>query len=157
MDLKYNDYYDLVMENGLNLKDVPNEFKTLNICLIAIKGNGLALEFVPIQFQTETICKLAVKQNPMALEFVPDGLKTLKICTIAIKNGESGFHSLKFINNNLLTEQLCITAIKKSVFAIKHIPNAYMTKVVKSYTQRKYSDIIDTLPIEIFTKIYGEE
>lgn len=157
MDLKYNDYYDLVEENGINLKDVPNEFKTLNLCLMAIKANGLALEYIPIQFQTETICKLAVKQNPMALEFVPDGLKTLKICTIAIKNGESGFHSLKFISNNFLTEQLCITAIKKSVFAIKYIPNTCMTKVVKSYTQRKYSDIIETLPIEIFTKIYGEE
>ena len=156
MDLKYNDYYDLVEENGINLKDVPNEFKTLNLCLMAIKANGLALEYIPIQFQTETICKLAVKQNPMALEFVPDGLKTLKICTIAIKNGESGFHSLKFISNNFLTEQLCITAIKKSVFAIKYIPNTCMTKVVKSYTKRKYSDIIETLPIEIFTKIYGE-
>ena len=156
MDLKYNDYYDLVEENGINLKDVPNEFKTLNLCLMAIKANGLALEYIPIQFQTETICKLAVKQNPMALEFVPDGLKTLKICTIAIKNGESGFHSLKFISNNFLTEQLCITAIKKSVFAIKYIPNTCMTKVVKSYIKRKYSDIIETLPIEIFTKIYGE-
>ena len=156
MNLKYNDYYDLVVGSGQNLRDVPNEFKTLDMCLIAIKKNGLALEHVPVEFLTETVCKLAVKQNPMALEFVPDGLKTLKICTIAIKNGESGFHSLKFISNNFLTEQLCITAIKKSVFAIKYIPNTCMTKVVKSYTQRKYSDIIETLPIEIFTKIYGE-
>jgi hypothetical protein len=36
-----------------------------------VENAGLALEDVPNEFKTEELCRLAVKQNSKAIQFVP--------------------------------------------------------------------------------------
>jgi hypothetical protein len=59
-------YKNLVKQNGLNLRNVPDQ--TYEICVLAVLQNGLSLEFV--QEQTEAICINAVMQNKDAMQFV---------------------------------------------------------------------------------------
>lgn len=71
-----------IKRNGLNLRFVPEEFKSYEMCLAAVEQNGLALEFV--EEQTEELCLAAVEENGLALKFVKH--QTYDIFTSAIIN-----------------------------------------------------------------------
>lgn len=55
--------------NGLSLKFVPEELKTVEIITVACSQNGLALEFVPDEYKTPELEKLCVDNNIEALKF----------------------------------------------------------------------------------------
>ena len=60
-----------VRENGLALKDMPEAFRTAELCLAAIEENGCALEDVPESIKTKEICDAALSQCADAIKFVP--------------------------------------------------------------------------------------
>ena len=49
--------------NGEWLRFVPDELKTLDLCLGALHENALALEHVPVRFRTRKICADALRKR----------------------------------------------------------------------------------------------
>ena len=56
---------------GASLKYVPDEYKTYNICISAIMQDGLALEYVPNYHRNRELCNRAYFQNIDAVAFFP--------------------------------------------------------------------------------------
>jgi len=71
---------------------VAGEIKTVEQQFIeAAKKDGYVLEQVPESFRTAEVCMAAVQNKGYALEYVPEKLKTEEICLEAVKNGDYVF------------------------------------------------------------------
>ncbi|MCL2207773.1 MAG: DUF4116 domain-containing protein [Fibromonadales bacterium] len=68
---------------------MSKEMKNAELQFIeAVKKDGYVLEQVPESFRTAEVCLAAVQNSGYALEYVPEKLKTEEICLEAIKNGD---------------------------------------------------------------------
>jgi len=76
------------------LKFVPENLKTLVICLTAIREDASAFEFVPENMKTSKMYLEAIKLNSYAFKYVPEELKTPEWCATAWHYNSSIFHSL---------------------------------------------------------------
>jgi hypothetical protein len=74
-----------IKKNGWALSYVPKEFRDYNLCLEAVKNKGYALIHVLKEFRDYNLCLEAVKKNGLTLEFVPEEYKTPELCELAIK------------------------------------------------------------------------
>ena len=74
-ELTYELCEQAVRNCGANLQYVPCKYKSLRICIDAINNDGRALEFVPLDFVDVDICEQAIKNNLEAYNFVPEELR----------------------------------------------------------------------------------
>ena len=54
------------------LEDVPNSFKTQNMCEEVVKKVPRVLRHVPDYFKTPEMCNKTVKVDPWQLKYVPE-------------------------------------------------------------------------------------
>ena len=59
-----------VKQDGYNIKDIPDELITKEMCLAAVKRSGCTLRYVPDEFKMMSFCIDAVKQNDYVLKDV---------------------------------------------------------------------------------------
>ncbi len=64
-------YLDAVKISGTKLERMPEEGKTPEVCLIAVRRWGRALQFVPEKLKTPGLCLAAVQQDNRAIKYVP--------------------------------------------------------------------------------------
>lgn len=93
-------FIEAVKRDGYVLEQVPERFKTAEVCLAAVQSWGYALEYVPEQLKTETICLEAIKngdyflgnfcRRESLLKCVPQALK-LKMKRAIKEIEEAGF------------------------------------------------------------------
>lgn len=69
-ELSEHDDFDLVRQNGYNLRKIPFERQTERMKEIAVSNYGLALEYC--KYQTVHIVELAVRENPMAVKYAQE-------------------------------------------------------------------------------------
>ena len=117
------------------MKYVPEEFKTQELCRLAIKNEGRALEYVPEEFKTYELCKIAVTKWGSALEFVPEELKTKELCELAVKHYGG---ALEFVPKKILNLDMCMAAIKINYpsaleYISKWVPEEYQEKLMNIY------------------------
>ena len=71
----YNTLLDTIMpiicEDGLMLQHVPKEKITYWACFNAVEQNSNALKFVPNKFKSVDICITAIKNSIFALRYIP--------------------------------------------------------------------------------------
>jgi hypothetical protein len=118
------------------LKFVPEDLKTVKLCMEAINNlgphsndyggenfieemDGLLLQFIPEHIKTYEICLNNVKKCGYALKYVPNNFKTNEMCREAIKNIPC---ALEFVPVHLKTEEICVKAVSNSLCARKFIP-----------------------------------
>lgn len=104
-----------------------------------------AMAFMPEEFKTAEVCLEAVKQSGTNLIFVPEALKTAELCTEAVKQ-DGG--ALEYVPETLKTAELCIEAIKQIGGALEYMPENIKTiykKFVPEYFQKEYVNLIDAL------------
>jgi hypothetical protein len=63
--------FELVRKDGFALKYVPDELRTLEMCLEAVGQCGWALQYAPDEMRTREVCEKAVGQNGLAIMYVP--------------------------------------------------------------------------------------
>ena len=73
---EYQKWLEVVEKDGMNLGDVPEELKTVELCEVAVKDFPYALQYVPEELKTLEMCSVALSQGYLAAElleaFVPD-------------------------------------------------------------------------------------
>lgn len=137
-DWGYKDWLENIKENGHLLRGVPEEFRTVELCLEAVKSCGVALRYVPKEVRTVEICLAAIKKCGWGLEFTPEEIKT---------------------------PELCREAVKFSALHLKHVPEIFLD-LEKLATQKWYKteniskDLLNQLLLtdqELLTKYSVEE
>ena len=114
----YNDVTLIALaKDGALLKYVKN--KTHDLCLLAVSNNGSAICFV--EDQTDEICKLAIKKGGPLYEIRNI---TLELAMLAVEvNGEH----IEFVQRELITMDMCITAAKNGLTTIEAVPDEFIT------------------------------
>ena len=54
------------------LEDVPDHFKTQEICERVVENKPETFQFIPNHFKTQEICDKAIKVDSSSLQYVPD-------------------------------------------------------------------------------------
>jgi hypothetical protein len=103
---------------------VPDEIKTPELCIAAVKQNGFALEFVPKDLMTTEVCLAAVYRYGCALEYVPESLKSAEMCLAAIRQNAL---ALEYVPENLKTLELCLEAIREAGGG-NHVPRLHLSE-----------------------------
>ena len=138
-----------VKQNGQALQLVPEELRIKELCEIAAKQDGLSLYFVPEELKTKKIYELAVQNNGYALEYVPEELRTPELCAIAVQNnGEA----LEYVPIKLRTKELCKLAVKENGFALEYVTEHLMTPELCESSVKNNALALEYIPEELKTK-----
>ena len=165
-------------------KNIPAEFWTADvsqICLEEVTRSGYDLRHVPDERITEQMCEAAAAQSPTALQYVPDNFKTQDMCLKAVK--ERFFDMLKFvplscmspeieemineklendtwlcdnfkrIPAHLKTPDICLAAIKKQARAFDYMPKEALTSEI--YLEAVKNDTVG-FEVGVFKKMPDE-
>ena len=103
-----------------NLKELPKEELTYQICLDSIRKYPWQLEYVEAQFRTPELLMAAVKEDGRAIQFINKKEQTYEICLAAVRrNGEA----LKFVDERFQTPELCHEAVNENWEALRYVKN----------------------------------
>lgn len=110
-----------------HLYNLPDKYKTQQICDLAVKMDSYDFPFVPEQFVTEKMCKDACSADyGKALEYVPLAMRTREICDAAIARSAE---NIKFVPIQLRTLATCANVIMRENNLTSYIPHAQYTAV----------------------------
>jgi hypothetical protein len=150
-----------VKEDGSNLKFVPEQLVTEDLCSLAVageNGKGEALEHVPERFKAPILCETAMLKNPaQAFAHVPDGAKTPKLCDMAVSADGANLQrvpqdkmsralceaavksfgkSFAYVPQDMRDAALCLTAVKVDGTNLQHVPDSLKTKRLCTEAQK---------------------
>ncbi|MEG2099973.1 MAG: polymer-forming cytoskeletal protein [Flavobacterium sp.] len=89
-----------------------------------------------------------VLANYRDLKLVPKQFKTEELCNLALN---ITFHALPFINQDLITYELCEKLVSKDGFAIQVIPDHFVTKEL-SFKAAENGTLLRLIPEEYFSE-----
>jgi Domain of unknown function (DUF4116) len=137
-------FYWAVGQNGYALTHIPEKYRNLELCLLAVERHGIVLEFVPKNKRTLKLCSLAVKQDGQALQFVPENKRTPEIYSLAVEQdglilklvpkehrtpelyrlavAQNGL-ALEYVSEDDRTPELCQSAVEQNGLALLYAPN----------------------------------
>jgi hypothetical protein len=101
----YKDWLENIEENGHLLRGVPEEFRTVELCLAAVKSCSVSLRYVPREKRTVEICLAAIEKSGWGLEFTPEEIKSPELCLAALTKSYSLY--LKYVPEIFLKKDFC--------------------------------------------------
>jgi hypothetical protein len=161
-------YKDMIKENGLAIKQIPQSLLTKELCILAIHSNSKAIKYVPKSFIDKEMCLFALADNDKNIKYIsdyrirmtairnnPNIIKFIKPITKKMCENYNG--DLRYIPEKYITEEMCIRSVKNYPRYFDGVPAKFMTqKVYKSLLL--YCDCCYNwdLPTEFFTKQFSE-
>ena len=126
--LKPDEYYDLclqsVTKNGWNMRYIPPQVQTQELCDVAIKSICGAIQFCKETFKTPENCFSAVARNGKCIEHVSPKYINREMCLAAV---QSCYPCLNLIPIGLKTQEMCDEAVKANGENIKYVPEEFIT------------------------------
>jgi hypothetical protein len=128
---------------------IPERYRTLKMCRMAVEQDGSMLEFVPEQYKTPELCLMALKDHGDYLEFIPEKYKTPELCLAAVRKSGEG---LKSVPEHLKTERLCrIAVICGGAKAIPFVPEQFLPRLCLKAAQM-HRDSLEYIPEKSLTE-----
>ena len=151
---EYQEWLEVVENDGIDLYKVPEEFKTYEMCMVAIDSDSSAIDSVPEKYKTPELCETVLRYDGFQLINVPEALRTLEMCEIALENIDDErlelvcletavpeeyraelsekydifpeeLHELSNSEEELMQEYL--QGVGESAYSFKTVPNKYKT------------------------------
>jgi Domain of unknown function (DUF4116) len=130
-------------QNGYALQFVPEEYRTPELCRLAVVQNGLALEFVPEEYRTYEICLLAIKQNGLAIQDVPEDQITPELYHLALE--QNGW-ALGHVPREQRTYELCLLAVQRNGRALDSVPENHRTPELYRIAVEQDGEALESIP-----------
>lgn len=111
----YEYWRDRVLANYRDLKLVPKQFKTEELCNLALNITYHALPFVDQDFINSELCEKLVSKDGFAIQVIPDEFITKELSFKAAENGTM----LRLIPEEYYSEELIVLVFKNG----KHQPD----------------------------------
>ncbi|MEO6178101.1 MAG: polymer-forming cytoskeletal protein [Flavobacterium circumlabens] len=114
-----------VLGNYRDLKLVPKEFKTEELCNLALDITYYALPFVNKDFITAELCRKLVEKDGFAIREIPDQFITEELCWKAAQSGTL----ISLIPDHFYSEELILATFinSKNEPNITDVPAAFIT------------------------------
>lgn len=115
-----------VLSNYRDLKLVPKEFKTEELCNLALNITYHALPFIDQSLITSELCDKLVSKEGFAIQVIPDEFITKELCFKAAENGTA----LRLIPEEYYSEEMILSVFKNGKHQpdINNVPSAFITK-----------------------------
>lgn len=177
--IKDLDYYKRKFQgmHVYSLGEVPEKFRTQEVCELAVKNFGKNLQYVPDELIAPELCKVAVEEDGCAIKYVPDNLITQKLCNIAFKNRTYAFTVIpdkfktpemcrsalaiamgdyfEYVPDRLKTPEMCKAVIEKDGYALEFVPDELKTPELCQLAVDNDDYAIRFVPDEIKKQIGG--
>ena len=114
---------DAVQVNACLLFFVPDEYRTKELCALAVGREGQTLRYVPTEMRDGEIYKLALNNFP-GLEFIPNELITEEMCLNMVK---TNCGALDDVPEKFITAELCLIAVRGDGRALEYVPEKFKT------------------------------
>ena len=138
-----------VQKDGWSLYYVPKEYKTPELCKIAIQEEGHSLNCIPKELITFELCELAVQKAGYTLRFAPLYLRTKELCELAIhQNGLA----LEYVPYELRTKEICLEAVKQNGKALGHVLEEHKTPELCKLAIQQNGNALTIIPRKYETK-----
>jgi hypothetical protein len=111
------------------LKNMPIEERTPEVCLEAVKQNAKNFVCVPHALKSPEMCAIAVAQCGANLAHVPKALKTAELCAVAVK--QKG-RNLEYVPKAFKTPELCSAAVEQNADNKYYVPRALWTPEIQN-------------------------
>ncbi|MEZ0183784.1 polymer-forming cytoskeletal protein [Flavobacterium oncorhynchi] len=139
----------------LVLKQNNPPAKTYEYWRDRVLANYRDLKLVPKQFKTEEICNLALNITFHALPFIKQNLITYELCEKLVS--KDGF-AIQVIPDEFVTKELCFKAAEKGTM-LRLIPSAYYSEelILLVFKNGKHQPDINDVPSQFITESFLEE
>lgn len=149
------DIKQAITRNGWELAKLPQEERTYEICLMAVKraphrsgSNESILRQVPQQHLSYELCMAAVQQDGDALRDVPSEFRNRELCLTAVKQS---YNALPDVPRVLRDMEICEAAVEEYGMALLHIPPQFMTEELIIKALHTAPQVIQFVPEEYCT------
>jgi len=116
------------------LSETPEEERTEELCLKAVKQHGLAIKLVPKDKRTKEICLEALRKYAGAVFEIPKEMRTEELYLKAVQ--EYG-PNLGFVPKDKRTEAICLEAVKANDSALIYVPEEIRPLITQKYEEFK--------------------
>lgn len=118
-------FYRLAVDrNGWALKDIPVKYRTVSLCLAALRQTSDVIECVPEKRLSAKFCIMMVKIDGYLIKCVPQQHRTLELSLIAVQtNGRALFH----VADRHKTAEVCMAAVRQNGFSLCDVPDVHRT------------------------------
>lgn len=149
------DISHLLFEKDISyFETIPDEHKTYDMCLRAIKESSCNILFVPKKFQSSDLIKIVLDEDWRKISSINIECLTEEIIMYAVyKNGLA----ISGIPKEMRTKELSELAVKKNVKAFRSIPDQFKTKELCEYSITLEPSLIKCVPSVIITEKFLEE
>ena len=138
-------YKQALSIDGTNLRFIPPNQRTPDMCELAVTQNGYALRYVPVNLKTSDLVQKAVTQNGMAIGSLPVELRA-KLPSQLIDAGlSSNPIALKFVPPHLRSMKRCLDAVRLKPGCIKFVPAIHLLNS-EELQEIAFSQYRDRLP-----------
>lgn len=108
----------------------PDKYKTREMCEFVVSKDELLIQYCPDYMISLEMCESCLKKRGTLLEFIPNKFKTESICLLAV---EQDCEALHFIPHDLFTNEFLIDCIKINLSSVQFIPDEFKTKEIYNY------------------------
>jgi hypothetical protein len=130
----YEYWHGRVLSNYRDLKLVPKEFKTEELCNLALNISYHALSFIDENLITFEFCDTLVGRDGFAIQVIPDEFMTKELCFKAAEKGTM----LRLIPEEYYSEELILLVFKNGKHRpdINDVPSEFITEsLLKEYVK----------------------
>lgn len=108
-----NDYLVQLQNKTIELKDIDEDYRTLSICLEAIRSNPLAIQ--EIENPSEDLQREAIRQDPKVIQYIKQPFLSIQLEAV-----RSTGRLLEYIENP--ERRVCFEAVKNDGKALGFVP-----------------------------------
>ena len=159
-DLLNNELFIIIMQNhtwALDHDFIRDKLNQLNIdnyaiCYEAIRKNPMQLYLVDLideNIQDEAMGRLAIEQDHDSMPYVNKKNRSLELCMYFLNTYKYG---LRFFPIDLITEDICWTALKYNCRQITKVPGKFITEKMGLFVLEKDHDIIHFMITNFWTE-----
>lgn len=105
------------------LEDIPYQFRSKTVCLIALQNYTDAILSVPPDLLEELVPIAMELSNHHAIEHIPDHLLTYEMCLDAVEHDS---RLIKFVPEQHRDKKLCSVAFLHDTKILEHVPEAIL-------------------------------
>jgi len=107
-----------------NIKYVPEEFITIEMCEKVLFRNAMLLEYIPEKFQSEKLClECVLNSRGKVFKYVSESFKYPNLYTRALEMDDANF---QYIEEDKKTYDICYRYIRPYSENVKYIPLIHM-------------------------------
>lgn len=138
-----------VKEYGFAIRWVPKDKRTKEICLEALRSYAEAVFYVPEEMRTEELYLKAVQEHGPDLSSVPKEKRTEEMCLAAVK--ENGL-ALLYVPEEMRTEEICLEAVRQDGTLLQYVPEEKCTEEICLEAVMEDGDALQYVPEKMRTE-----